>query len=211
MLFAGGGLAAHELRRDEVPRLQAFFDANPEYFLVVNGRPAPPDLAAVEYDERPPPHLSHTRQWCLGLVDEREAGRPGAPLAGVLVVVTDLVLRGVWHIGLFIVATRLHGRGVAAACHAAFEAWARRQGATHLRLGVVLANERALRFWQRQGYRRLREREGVDTGGRVNTVRAMLKPLLDETGGAAVEAEVESALAAYLDAVPRDRPGSTLP
>lgn len=82
---------------------------------------------------------------------------------------------------------------------AALEGWVRSQGASHLRLGVVQGHERAERFWAGQGCHELRRREGVDTGGRVNTVRVMLKTLADE--------DVE----AYLQAMPRDQPGSPLP
>lgn len=195
-LFTGGGLVARELLRREIPALQAFFDANPEYNLVVNGRPPPPDAAAVDFDERPPPHLSFTSHPVLGLF-ERPA--EASSLAGVVIVATDLCLAGVWHLGLFIVATRLHGRGVAQGVYDAYEGWARAGGARWLRLSVAVGNLRAERFWQRQGYVELRRREGIDTGGRINTMRVMLKPLAAE------------GIEAYLDAVPRDRPGSTLP
>jgi len=195
-LFAGGGLAAHPLRRDQIPALQAFYDGNPEYFLTVNGRPPPADLAAQEFDEVPPPHLTFERQWCLGLFAAEEEG--GA-LQGIAMVTEGLCQPGVWHLGLFIVATHLQGRGVAAGSYAALEGWVRRSGARHLRLGVVQGNRRAARFWLRQGFVPLRTREGVDTGGRVNTVQVMLKPLADE------------GIPAYLQAVPRDQPGSPLP
>jgi len=192
VLFAGGGLAARELQREQIPLLQAFYDANPEYFLTINGVPPPPDLAAKEFDEVPPPHLGFKRQWCLGLF---EAGR----LGGVAMLVTDLCVPGVWHLGLFVIATRLRGTGAAAGTYADLEGWVRQQGARHLRLGVVRGNGPAERFWARQGYQELRVREGIDTGGRINTVRVLLKPLANE------------GIEAYLQAMPRDRPGSPLP
>ena len=195
-LFAGGGLAARELMRAEVPALQAFYEANPEYFLAINGRPPAADAAAIEFDERPPAHLSYERQWCLGLFDRAAAGEP---LAGIAMVTSNLCLPGVWHLGLFIVATKRYGSGTAHAAYAALEDWVKGSGARHLRLGVVRGNARAERFWQRQGYVQLRERAGVDTGGRINTVRVMLKPLAGESAEA------------YLQAMPRDQPGSTLP
>lgn len=203
LTFAGGGLVARELRRDEIPLLQAFYDANPEYFLTINGVPPPPHLAAVEFDETPPAHLSFGRKWMFGLFEPPPGRAQGdaddGPLAGVVMVLSDLCRAGVWHLGLFVVATRLRGTGAAAAAYAALEGWVRASGARHLRLGVVLGNPRAERFWARQGYHELRRREGVDTGGRVNTVRVMLKPLADE------------GIEAYLLAMPRDQPGSPLP
>lgn len=194
VLFAGGGLAARELQREEIPLLQAFYEANPEYFLTINGVPPPGGLAATEFDEVPPPHLSFDRQWRLGLFDP-----VAGTLHGVAMVTTNLCAPGVWHLGLFVIATCLRGTGAAAGAYAALEGWVRGGGARHLRLGVVRGNEPAERFWARQGHRELRVREGIDTGGRVNVVRVLLKPLADE------------GVEAYLEAMPRDRPESPLP
>jgi hypothetical protein len=100
---------------------------------------------------------------------------------------------------LFLVATRLHGTGAAPEIYSALEKWVFQSGARWLRLGVVKGSTRAERFWHRQGFKEVRIREGVDTGGRLNTVRVLVKPLR-ETG-----------LAEYLETVPRDRPDSSLP
>lgn len=200
-VFTSAALNARELRADEVPRLQAFFDANPGYFMLINGRPPHPDEAQTEFDEMPPPHLAFSRRWFLGLFcrDEAAQSEEGA-LAGVAIVVSDLGAPGVWHLGLFFLAEALHGCGVAREVYAALESWVRAQGAKWLRLGVVEGNPRAQRFWSRQGFQAVRSREGVDTGGCLNTVHVLVKPM-------AADAD----LAAYLDLMPRDRPGSTLP
>lgn len=193
-LFAAAGLAARELQAAEVPALQAFFDANPLYSITVNGRPPAPDAAQVDFDERPPPHLPWRQRWFLGLFDAAGA------MAGVVELVSDLGAPGVWHLGLFLLATERHGSGAAQAVYDALEAWVAAQGAQWLRLGVVAGNARAERFWARQGLVETRVREGVDTGGRLNTVRVLVKPLGAET-------DIE----AYLVRVPRDRRGSPMP
>lgn len=201
-LFRSARLAARELGAHEVPRLQALFDANPGYFQAVNGRPPNPDEAQVEFDERPPPHLPCTRRWFLGLFagrGEEQGETEGDALQGVAVVVQDLGVPGVWHIALFLLADALHGSGTAADTYRAMEAWISQGGAQWLRLGVVAGNARAERFWQARGFGEVRRREGVDTGGRVNDVRVLVKPLAGGT------------LADYLDRVPRDRPDSMLP
>lgn len=110
--------------------------------------------------------------------------------------VSDLLAPGVWHIGLFIVASARHGTGDAQRLHQSLRDWATAQGAAWLRLGVVQGNTRAERFWQAQGYRQTRTREGVQIGPRVHTVRVMVLPL---AGGE---------MADYLARVPRDRPES---
>ncbi|MDH5264795.1 MAG: GNAT family N-acetyltransferase, partial [Betaproteobacteria bacterium] len=109
-------------------------------------------------------------------------------------VVSDLLAAGVWHIGLFIVATPLHGTGTAQALYAGLEDWIRSSGARWLRLNVVVGNLPAERFWNRAGYREVRQRGGVEIGRRINTVRVMTKPLANGTP------------AEYLRIVARDRP-----
>ena len=197
VLFRSARLAARELARHEVPLLQVLFEANPLYFQAVNGRPPHADEAQVEFDEQPPPHLClprQTRRWFLGLF----GGDPAA-LQGVAVVVQDLCAPGVWHVSLYLLATALHGSGVAAETYRALEAWMRHAGARWLRLGVVAGTARAERFWQANGFVEVRRRSGVDTGGRINDLRVLAKPLAGGT------------LATYLALVPRDRPESTLP
>lgn len=192
-VFESRDLRAQELEAHDVPLLQALFDANPGYFKSVNGREAHADEAQREFDEEPPPHLSWSRRWFLGLFE------PDGSLAGVTIVVSDLCAPRVWHVALFLLATRLHGNGAAQSTFDALQAWVQDQGAQWLRLGVVVANARARRFWQRQGFQDLRLRQGMDTGGAVNDIVTCCKPL---AGGS---------IDAYLALVPRDAPGSTLP
>lgn len=177
----------------DAPWLQAFMDANPLYFVTINGRPAGPDDALLELTERPPAEMPYREVHWLAFVDEAGA------LQGVANVVSDLLAPAVWHTGLFIVATALHGSSAARTLYEALEAWMQRSGAQWLRLGVVLGNARAEAFWQRMGYTEVRQRLNVDTGGRLNTIRVMAKPLMSD-------ALFEN----YLTMVPRDRPDSVL-
>ena len=189
-VFRADGFDAVELRASDVPRLQAFFDANPAYSLAVEGRAPPADAAQTEFDARPPDNFTYTRRWLLGFDDV------GGRMIGVADVVSNLLAARVWHVGLFVVATARHGDGTAQALYAALEAWMRARGAAWIRLGVVTGNTRAERFWRRWGYVETRVRKDVPMGERVNTVRVLVKAL---DGGD---------LAAYLDRVPRDRPGA---
>lgn len=192
-VFRTAQFEARELAADQVPLLQALFEANPLYFFTVNGRPPGPQEAQIEFDELPPAHLGYSRRWLLGVFG------PGRALEGVAIVVADLCAPGVWHIALFLMASARHGTGASAEVYQALEAWVHASGAQWLRLGVVQGNGRAERFWQRLGYEQVRVREGVDTGGRLNTLRVMVKPLAARP------------LADYLAAVPRDQPDSPLP
>jgi GNAT superfamily N-acetyltransferase len=110
-------------------------------------------------------------------------------------VLSDLLAPRVWHISLFIIATALHGTGTAGLLYERLEKWAKDEGASWLRLGVVVDNAKAERFWEKAGYcevRRLIEQHGSMT----HTVRLMVKPL----GSLDVDEDLRE--------VPRDRPES---
>ena len=139
-LFEIDGYRAVELSAADVPRLQATFESNPEYFVAVNGQPALPTEADEEVHGPVPAGWSRTKKWVIGLVDASDA------LIAVANVVSDLLVVGVWHIGLDFVATELHGTNVAHAPYRGRQAWTRREGARWLRLGVVAGNARAERF-----------------------------------------------------------------
>lgn len=192
-MFSAAGLAARELQQTDVPALQAFCDANPEYFLLLSGQPPRPDEAQQIFDDRPPAHLRHGSRRLLGLQDGTGA------LQAVILLLSDFVQPAVWHLGLFMVATARQGQGDATALYTALEAWMRAQGARWARLSVLDVNVRAQRFWSRMGYVQVHRREDVPVGERRIGARVMLKPLAGGT------------LAQYLALVERDRPDSTLP
>jgi GNAT superfamily N-acetyltransferase len=196
-LFRVGAAPVRPIERHQVPLLQALYDANPGYFVLLNGRPAPPDAAAQDYAERPPAHLPYDAIHFLGLFN------PKGALDGAAILAQNQCTAGAWHIALFFVATHLHGGGTAQAFYDALEAWMRSQGARWLRLNVADVNLRAQAFWARQGFVVLRERDNMDTGGALHTMQVRLKPPLGEDAAASI--------AEYLQRVPRDEPGSPLP
>jgi GNAT superfamily N-acetyltransferase len=191
-LFDSPFLGAKVLSEADISQLQALFDANPEYFFATNGLGPTPDAAQIEFDERPPTHLTFSDRFVLGLFDH------GDSLRGVVIVIQDLGAKSVWHISLFLVATALQGNGVGAEIYVALERWMQKKGALWIRLGVVQGNTPAERFWAKHGFTLARKRENVDTGGRLNTVCVMVKSLLNEP------------LPTYFALVPRDQPDSNL-
>jgi GNAT superfamily N-acetyltransferase len=188
VLPAGDGWRACELQQADVPRLQAFFEANPEYFHTTGDEGPKVTTAQEEFDSIPPSEFPYRRRWMLAWTAEDGA------IVGVADVVADFIAARVWHVGLFIVATSLHGQGVAPLLYRQLEQWMHADGAQWVRLGVVLGNVRAERFWQRQGYVELRRRHDIPMGVRSNTVRVLMKPLAQGT------------IADYLALVGRDRP-----
>lgn len=187
-VFPAGELRCVFLGEEDLPALQRFFEANPEYFIAVEGQPAGPEAAHEEYLSELPPDCSFGEKWLLGFVD----GANG--LAGMASLVSDFLAPGVWNLGLFMLATSRHGRGEAALLYRALEAWTAQNGARWLRLGVVAGNVRAERFWEKMGFVDVCRREGVSMGCRINAIRFMMKPL---AGGTTTD---------YLALVERDRP-----
>ncbi|MEO7117111.1 MAG: GNAT family N-acetyltransferase [Caldimonas sp.] len=182
------GLRVIEVTSGEEQRLQAFFEANPEYFLAVNGEPAGISEAREEIHSQVPAGWGFTKKWLLGYLNSE------GEFVALANVISDLLASGVWHVGLFIVSTSRHGSGLARALYHELETWAASSGASWLRLGVVQGNVRAERFWKSQGYIEARTREGVEMGKLTNILRVMFKPLC---GGAPEQ---------YLTLVQRDRP-----
>jgi GNAT superfamily N-acetyltransferase len=172
----------------DIPSLQRFLEENPDYSLLVEGEPPGPDAAQKEFDALPPRDWPMKRKWVIGFRDEEDE------LIGIADLIEDLFIAHVWHLGLFVIATRLHGRGVGRALYESLEGWVKSRGCDWIRLGVVVGNARAERFWPQCGYREVRMRLGVPYGKSVNDIRVMVKPL---AGGSMKE---------YLAAVARDRP-----
>jgi len=189
-LFTATPYRAVELAAADIAELQGFYETNPEYFHAVLGEPPQPKSAHETFHMLPPDEMPFTRKWLLGFRDD--AGQ----LVAMADVIEDLVADDVWHVGLFIVATNLHGDGTARAIYEALERWMKAGGAKWLRLGVVAGNTRAERFWEKCGYRELRTRERVRMGERLNTLRVMMKPLC------------RGSVDEYLQLVPRDQGGS---
>jgi GNAT superfamily N-acetyltransferase len=126
----------------------------------------------------------------LGFIDAQYG------LIAMASVISDLLAKHVWHIGLFIVASSLHGKGNAHALYKGLEHWIKTQGAWWIRLGAVKGYVQAERFWTKQGYVEVRHRADTQLGKLVHTVGVLIKPI------------DEHCLDEYLQCVPRDRPES---
>jgi GNAT superfamily N-acetyltransferase len=176
------------LSAEDVPAIQRLYEANPEYSLQVMGRLPKPNDAHDDFHDLPPPDIPLRAQWMWGFINSHDE------LVGVAGIVADLFAPTVWHIGYFMVETKRHGTGAARAIYDVIETYIRDQGAKWLRLGVVIGNARAEKFWASCGYTEVRQRGNYQLGDLTHTVRVLVKPL----DGAPIDA--------YLALVARDRP-----
>jgi GNAT superfamily N-acetyltransferase len=188
ILFEATDFEARKLTEDDLPVLQDFFVANPEYFLAVNGTLPRPAEARQEFEDRPPADMSFDEVYVIGFVDRADR------FVGMATVLSNLFAPHVWHIATFIVATSLHGTGTAGFLYERLEGWAKEEGASWLRLGAVAGNLKAERFWEKVGYKEVRRRTDVQLGSMTHTIRVFVKPLC------------APGLEEYLSLVARDQP-----
>src|SRR5436190_24271452 len=93
-LFTAGSFRAGEITAGDLPELQRFYEANPEYHVLVTGGAPSPNAAQETFDARPPDGWQFKRKWSIAFRDERGA------MAAMADVIEDLLAEHVWHIGL---------------------------------------------------------------------------------------------------------------
>lgn len=175
------------------PALAAFCRDNPEYDLFLTGE-VPDEAEWVEdfMTDLPPTSFNwtHTHK----LIARRH--QDPDTISAILDVTEDMIDKGVGHIGLFQVATALHGAGLAHDLYQALEDWLASRGTDVLRLGVLNGNARGMAFWTRHGFLETRHRQGTAPTGKTHLSHVLYKPLKSLT------------LEAYRLRVPRDDPNS---
>ena len=186
--FTMGEFVAQPAQLEDIAELQAFAESNPDYWLLTHGHPPLSDDAAQNFEWHPPADMAYSEHFWFVVrdVSTRE-------ILAEVDVATDLLAAGVYHLGYFMTATRIHGTGFAHRLYEAYERWAIDRGARWLRLGVVEVNQRAEAFWRRAGYVEVRRQCNYVLGDLNHVLITMVKPMRGET------------LREYLEAVPRDR------
>src|SRR6478736_5307230 len=66
-LFEVESWRARQMGEADIPRLQAFFQANPQYHLSVNGVPPSPSEARDEWDSPLPPDFPYEKRWMMDI------------------------------------------------------------------------------------------------------------------------------------------------
>ena len=151
------------LADSDAPLLQTFLDQNPAYFITVQGTPAESDEAEREITDLPPTGYPYDEKYVIGYTNQsaNQSANQSGELIAVANMITDLFAPTVWHLATFYLATDRHGTGQAGILYCSLEQWAIAHGARWMRLGVVVGNTRAVRFWSRCGFQPMRVRSAV--------------------------------------------------
>jgi ribosomal protein S18 acetylase RimI-like enzyme len=164
------GLRTAQLTFEDTAAIQELIFKCADYVLLVDGHPPSPDGAREILEDLPP---GKTREDKIALGAWAEDGR--------LICVLDAV-RGYpgasdWWIGLLLIDPAYRGQGLGEKVCRLFEDWASENGAENVYLGVVEANDRAYKFWQRLGFEEVQRRPPAKFDRREHVVIVMKKTL----------------------------------
>ena len=150
---------ARTLTSDEVPALQGLLERCTEYPELVLGYPPGPAEAQSVFYAGPEDGRNPENKMLLGIRAQGDE-----ELAGVLDAFYDYPERGVWYIGLLLLAPSTRGSGIGREIVDALADAASRSGAKELQLNVVEQNRAGHRFWNSCGFievRRWRQHLGL--------------------------------------------------
>jgi GNAT superfamily N-acetyltransferase len=138
-------------------RIAALLNACQDYFVQHHGiEPGPQALQGLVADLSPE---KRARDLMLFGITTPEGG-----LIGVLILIRDWDRRRQWCLRNLMLVPERRGDGLGGAIYARVSAWAKSQGAAAMLVGVLAANEGAVRFWQRQGFQEIRRQHFPELG-----------------------------------------------
>jgi len=138
------GFTATRLSADDAPALQDLFERAPDYFELCEGGPAHADAALTELT-RVPEFATAADLVTFGFRREEA-------LDAVVVLLRDSRVEATWWIGLLLLAPPVRRSGLGTLIVDATREWLASQGAKSIYIGVVTANDAALRFWRARGF-----------------------------------------------------------
>ena len=134
------GCVTRPLEYGDTALIQQAFDGDPVYFRAINGR----DIAVEEICSALPAGSSKADKYTF--VIEREG-----KVVGMIDLIKGYPEPDIWYLG-FLFISREHRGGTGRRALKGLCAWAKRQGATALRLGVVEPNLKARWLYATEGF-----------------------------------------------------------
>jgi len=147
------GLALRRATAADVPAIQAILDDDPVTWELLEGAPLVPNEAELMLTLVPPggsvdrKHLFVADGAC---VIDLYAGYPDPPI---------------WYLGLIFLTRAARGHGAGTRALARLAAYVRAHGGTALRLGVVVENAAARRFYDRLGFAHVSRKQRTTPSG----------------------------------------------
>ncbi len=169
-LFTLPGYHARYLNDRDLSALQLLLEKCTDYMLLVDGHPAGPGAAASLFSDFPPGRAAQDLI-LIGIFSQEN------DLVGFLEALRDYPEKGACWIGLFLVAPEYRSQGLGKIVVRSFENWMASQGTQGIMLGVVEANEKALRFWQSVGFAVVERRPPQQIGDLTHVVITMAHAL----------------------------------
>lgn len=164
------GFDCRHLGEADLPALQAFCEANPDYFERCEDAPPGPSCAREIFAACAPGRSAQEKD-LIGIF-------AGNGLIGAVELQQDYPVDGVWMLAWFIVDQAWRGRGLGRALERAVGGAVRHQGGKTLRIAVVDNNRPALDFWPRLGYRTIGHKRWL-RGTIEDSVHIMIRELND--------------------------------
>ncbi len=191
LIFKSATMRVYIATDEDYEALADFCHANPAYDVFLTGQvPVVEEWVQDFLTDLPPQEFGWTATHKLVAKAIDGTGE----ISAIIDVTEDMLAPGIGHIGLFQVAERLHGTGVAHDLYQALESWMVHRNTRAIRLGVLEGNPRGMAFWTRHEYRETRTRIGTAPTGKQHLSHVMYKPL------------IEMSLEQYRQLVPRDHP-----
>jgi len=129
-------------------KVQTLFEADPNYFEIVEGAPpGPTEFQNLITELAPGKSIEDKFVYCVFGVDER--------IAAVIDITRNYPEEGIWFVGLLFVARDVRGQGFGSRLVEAICVHTAEEGGHATRIAVAEENSGAMRFWQRAGFHTL--------------------------------------------------------
>ena len=130
---------------DDEAAVQTLFEADPNYFKIVEGAPAGPTEFQNTITELAP-GKSYEDKFVFCVLN------PDENIVAVVDILRDYPEEGIWFVGLVFVARTERGQGLGSRLVEAICTHIPKQGGHAARIAVADKNIDAMRFWERAGF-----------------------------------------------------------
>ena len=137
--------------------LQTLYEQCNDFALLTYGTPFSASAAAEEFSDIP---VGNSKEdiHLFGLFD------PHDNLIGEIVAVRHYPDDRTWWIATMMLAPIHRGKGLGTAFYRAFEGWLAARGIQQISLCAIKANQKGLQFWQKMGFKIIRQTEAKQYG-----------------------------------------------